>query len=87
MDIIANKKYPIKGIKFNGESFNIPEETKSKLTRSFIRNNFWFSIGTLFDFIKNGFKLDKTDIIYKYFKDKDNKDDFQDTFTDALQIS
>jgi len=84
MDIIVNKKYPVDGIKFSSSEFNLSDGTKNKLTKSFILNNFWFSIGTLFDFVKNGFKLDQADVIYNYLKNSDNKDDLQDTILNTL---
>jgi hypothetical protein len=84
LDIIINKKYPIDGVEFGGNSIHLSEEVKSKLKRNFVFNNFWFSLWVAFDFLKNGFKIDKVDVIYSYFKDKWNKDDLQDTISDSI---
>jgi hypothetical protein len=90
--IIENKNKIIKWLTFSdnlwkkqNNKFELSENIKSKLINNFITHNFWFSIGLVFDFLKNWFKLDKSEVLYSYFKDPWHRKDFINTIKDSLE--
>ena len=63
-------------------SNNLSKSTIRKLKRSFIWNNFLFSLKSFF---KYGFNMKDMDVIYDYLKDRSNKSNFKQTFISLLE--